>query len=60
MQYIINSAGERVSVILPIGEYGALLRCASEEETAHLLREPNGRILLCIIDDIKHGKHVVE
>lgn len=25
-QYVVNSAGERVSVILPIAEYEALLR----------------------------------
>ncbi len=46
MQYIVNPAGERVSVILPLAEYEALLRYASEDETAFLLRKPNGSILL--------------
>jgi hypothetical protein len=51
-QYIVNEAGERVSAILPIAEYEALLRAAaSEDETAFLLREPNGSILLQRIDD---------
>ena len=45
-QFIVNQAGERVSVILPITEYQELLEAAaSEDETAFLLREPNGSIL---------------
>lgn len=60
MQYVINSSGERVSVILPIAEYEALLSRASEDETAYLLREPNGSILLGAIEDIKHGRNIVE
>lgn len=60
MQYIINSSGERISVILPIAEYEALLKRASEDETAYLLREPNGSALLRAIDDIKHGRNIVE
>lgn len=60
MQYAINSAGERVSVILPIAEYEALLNRASEDETAYLLREPNGSLLLRAIDDIKNGRNIVE
>ncbi len=60
MQYIINSSGERISVILPIAEYEALLKRASEDETAYLLREPNGSVLLRAIDDIKHGRNIVE
>ncbi|MBL8260141.1 MAG: type II toxin-antitoxin system prevent-host-death family antitoxin [Candidatus Competibacteraceae bacterium] len=60
MQYIINSSGERVSVILPIAEYEALLSRASEDETAYLLREPNGSLLLRAIDDIKNGRNIVE
>lgn len=59
-QYIVNSVGERISVILPIAEYEALLNRASEDETAYLLREPNGSILLRVIEDIKHGRNVVE
>lgn len=60
VQYIVNSAGERLSVILPIDEYEALLRYAPEDETAFLLREPNGSLLLKCIEDIKHGRNVVE
>jgi hypothetical protein len=60
-QYIVNPAGERVSVILPIAEYEALLRAAaSEEETAFLLREPNGSLLLQRLDDYRHGRNIVE
>ncbi|MDS4020594.1 MAG: hypothetical protein RKR03_08805 [Candidatus Competibacter sp.] len=59
-QYIVNSAGERVSVVLPIAEYEALLSHVPEDETAYLLREPNGSILLRAIDDIKHGRNIVE
>jgi hypothetical protein len=60
-QFIVSPTGERVSVILPIAEYEALLNAAaSEEETAFLLREPNGSILLRCIEDIKHGRNVVE
>ncbi|MBK8185497.1 MAG: hypothetical protein IPK63_22405 [Candidatus Competibacteraceae bacterium] len=60
MQYIINSSGERVSVILPIAEYEALLSRTSEDETAYLLRELNGSLLLRAIDDIKYGRNIVE
>jgi hypothetical protein len=38
MQYIINPSGERISVILPIAEYEALLRCASEDETGRQIK----------------------
>jgi hypothetical protein len=56
-QYIVNEAGERISVILPIAEYEALLRAAaSEDETAFLLREPNGSILLQRIDDYPYPR----
>ena len=60
MQYIINASGERISVILPIAEYEALLKRASEDETSYLLREQNGSVLLRAIDDIKHGRNIVE
>lgn len=60
MQYVINSAGERVSVILPIAEYEVLLNRASEDETAYLLGEPNGTLLLRAIDDIKNGRNIAE
>lgn len=60
-QYIVNEAGERISVILPIAEYKALLRAAaSEHETAFLLREPNGSILLQRLDDYRHGRNIIE
>jgi len=39
-QYIVNSAGERVSVILPIAEYEALLTLVQDDETAYLLSSP--------------------
>jgi len=60
-QYIVNQAGEQISVILPIAEYEALLRAAaSEDETAFLLREPNGSILLQRLDDYRHGRNIIE
>ena len=40
--------------------YEALLRYAPEDETTFLLREPNGSILLRRIEDIKHGRNIVE
>ena len=58
-QFIVNSTGERVSVVIPIAEYEALLKAAAaEDETAFLLREPNGSILRQCIEDIKHGRNV--
>ena len=60
-QYIVNEAGERISVILPIAEYEALLRAAaSEDETTFLLREPNRSILLQRLDDFRHGRNIIE
>ena len=44
-QFAINPAGERVSVIIPMAAYQRLLEAAAEDETAFLLREPNGSIL---------------
>ena len=59
-QFVINPAGERVSAIIPIAEYEALLRlAASEDETAFLLREPNGSILLKRIENVRQGKNIV-
>ncbi len=44
-------------MILPIAEYEALLRAAaSEDETAFLLREPNGSVLLQRIDDYPYRR----
>lgn len=59
-QYIVNSVGERVSVVLPIAEYEALLSYIPEDETAYLLREPNGNVLLQRIENIRHGRNLVE
>ena len=59
-QFIINPAGERVSAIIPIAEYEALLRLASsEDETAFLLREPNGSILLKRLENVRQGKNII-
>jgi hypothetical protein len=60
MQYIVNAAGERLSVILSIDEYEALLRYVPEDETAILLREPNGSILRRRIENIRQGRNIVE
>jgi hypothetical protein len=60
-QFIINPSGERVSVIIPLAEYQSLLEAAAhEDETAFLLREPNGSLLRQCIDDVKHGRNVQE
>lgn len=58
-QYIINEAGERVSVILPMDEYQALLERAGalEDETAYLLRSAeNARILRERLKDVRQGQ----
>lgn len=60
MNYVINQAGERVSVLLPVGEYEALLKYVPEDETAYLLQEPNGSILLQRIEDYRQGRGIVE
>lgn len=59
-QYIVNSAGEKVSAVLPIAEYEALLNSIPEDETAYLLREPNGSVLRQRIENIRHGRNLVE
>lgn len=60
-QFIINASGEKVSAIIPITEYQSLLEiAASVDETAFLLREPNGSLLRQAIEDIKHGRNVQE
>jgi hypothetical protein len=59
-QFIVDPAGERVSAVIPIAEYEALLRRLPEDETAFLLREPNGSALLNRIENIRHGRHLVE
>ncbi|MFO1423444.1 MAG: hypothetical protein U1F70_07275 [Candidatus Competibacteraceae bacterium] len=59
-QYIINAEGQRVSAVIPIAEYEALLRYVPEDETAFLLREPNGSALLQRVENIRHGRNLVE
>ena len=60
-QFVINAAGEKVSVIIPFAEYQSLLELAATvDETAFLLREPNGSILRQCIEDVKHGRHIQE
>ena len=60
-QFIVNQQGERVSVIIPFAEYQSLLELASSiDETAFLLRDPNGTILRQCVDDIKHRRNVQE
>lgn len=60
-QFVTDLSGNRVSVIIPMAEYQSLLEAAShEDETAFLLREPNGSILRQCIDDVKHGRNVQE
>ena len=59
-QFITTHTGERVSAIIPIAEYEALLRLASsEDETAFLLREPNGSILLKRLENVRQGKNII-
>ena len=61
VHYIVNPDGERVSVILSIAEYEALMRVTeAEQETAFLLREPNGSLLLQRLDDYRHGRNIIE
>lgn len=61
VQFVINSAGEKVSVIIPFAEYQSLLELAAMvDETAFLLRAPNGSILRQCIEDVKHGRNVQE
>lgn len=38
-QSIVTPAGERVSAVIPIAEYEALLRYVPDDETTFLLRE---------------------
>ena len=55
-QFIVDSAGKKVSAVLPMAEYQSLLElAASVDETAFLLREPNGSILRQRIENVKQG-----
>lgn len=59
-QFIINAAGEKVSAIIPMAEYQSLLEIAAcVDETAFLLREPNGSILRQRIENVRRG-NVIE
>jgi hypothetical protein len=60
VQFIVNSTGERVSAVLPISEYEALLRAVSDDETGFMLREPNGNILRQRIENVRQGRNIVE
>jgi hypothetical protein len=54
-------AGEKVSAVIPIAEYQLLLELAAfVDETAFLLREPNGTILRQRIDNVRYGRNIVE
>ena len=55
-QFIVDSAGKKVSAVLPMAEYQSLLElAASVDETVFLLREPNGSILRQRIENVKQG-----
>jgi len=57
--YIVDESGARLSVILPIAEYQALLERAAtaEDETAYLLCSPeNARILRERLQDVRQGR----
>ncbi len=59
-QFIVNATGERVSAVIPVAEYEALLEAAAaEDETAFLLREPNGSILRQRIENVRQGKNLI-
>ena len=63
VQYVINESGDRVSVILPLAEYQALLALAvrEEDETAYLLKSPeNARILRQRLADIRQDQNIQE
>ena len=56
-QFIVNSSGEKVSAVIPMAEYQSLLELAATiDETAFLLREPNGSILRQRIENVKQGR----
>ncbi len=59
-QFIINSSGEKVSAVIPFAEYQSLLEIAARvDETAFLLREPNGTLLRQRIENVRQG-NVIE
>ena len=60
MQYVTNSSGEQVSVILPIAEYEALLSRSSEDETAYLLREHKWKCAAKLHREYPSSRNVVE
>ena len=59
-QFIINSSGEKVSAVIPFAEHQSLLEIAARvDETAFLLREPNGTLLRQRIENVRQG-NVIE
>jgi PHD/YefM family antitoxin component YafN of YafNO toxin-antitoxin module len=59
IHYIVDESGERLSIILPMAEYEALLERATttEDETAYLLRSSeNARILRERLQDVRQGR----
>ena len=59
MQYIVDEAGKRVSVIMRIDEYQALLdRATQHDETAYLLSSPaNAERLREAMNDAKGNRY---
>ncbi|MFM8332399.1 MAG: hypothetical protein ACKN9T_11980 [Candidatus Methylumidiphilus sp.] len=59
-KYLTDEVGNRISVVLSIEEYEALLSIQrSEEETAYLLQEPaNARRLLESLANLKAGRNI--
>jgi PHD/YefM family antitoxin component YafN of YafNO toxin-antitoxin module len=60
VQYVINGAGEPVSVIVPVAEYRALsARAEAHDETEYLLRSPeNAARLRRALEDVKAGRNI--
>jgi PHD/YefM family antitoxin component YafN of YafNO toxin-antitoxin module len=64
VQYIVNEAGERISVILPLAEYVAILerlQAVQQDETDYLLSSPEqAQILRERLEDLKSGRRIIE
>mgnify|MGYP003375613365 FL=1 len=58
--FLTSPTGERVSAVIPMAEYEALLRFVPDDETAYLLQEPNGSELLRRIESVRNGAPLVE
>lgn len=59
-QFITGPTGQRVSAVIPMAEYEALLRFVPDDETAYLLQEPNGSELLRRIESVRNGAPLIE